>query len=380
MRRAPLLIVPLSDKSAYLDRYAEPDKGWTDRDESRWPVPYWDVDAGMAALLMLLTAVDEGLGACFFGVPPERIDAFRAAFGVPEDYRPVGCVSVGYPGTTTGAHRRCAADGGASRRSCTAAAGDRSYLTAPRSVSTVRTGSVSIALKAPQQAEPGHGDARPQAEPEPREVPVGTGEQGHRGGRRGQRHEQREDADEAMRVRRQDHQQPQDGEHTTAQHDGHRLPEPAPQQLAESCPPRADRLADQHEPRLVLVGHPGQPQAHVRGDAGERQGRSGHQVGAPADDHPEGRFADHRRAGRLRPDVRDVVRVDLSREAEQRRLALLRHGRRRRDGRLGAGLEIERERRFPCAPSCGRTAGGAAARSSVSSDGARAGGAPGTPE
>jgi nitroreductase len=98
MRRAPLLIVPLSNKSAYLDRYAEPDKGWTDRDESRWPVPYWDVDAGMAALLMLLTAVDEGLGACFFGVPAERVAALREAFGVPEDHRPVGCVSIGYPG------------------------------------------------------------------------------------------------------------------------------------------------------------------------------------------------------------------------------------------------------------------------------------------
>ena len=98
MRRAPLLIVPMSDKGAYLDRYAEPDKGWADRDEARWPVPYWDVDAGMAALLMLLTAVDEGLGACFFGIPPERIAAFRAAFGVPDGFRPVGCVSVGYPG------------------------------------------------------------------------------------------------------------------------------------------------------------------------------------------------------------------------------------------------------------------------------------------
>jgi nitroreductase len=98
MSRAPLLIVVLSNKDAYLDRYAEPDKGWTDRDESRWPVPYWDVDAGMAALLMLLTAVDDGLGACFFGVPPERAAALRAAFGVPSTYRPVGCVSVGYPG------------------------------------------------------------------------------------------------------------------------------------------------------------------------------------------------------------------------------------------------------------------------------------------
>jgi nitroreductase len=98
MRRAPLLVVPLANKSAYLDRYAEPDKGWTDRDDSRWPVPYWDVDAGMAALLMLLTAVDEGLGACFFGVPAGRLAAFRAAFGVPDEYRPVGCVSVGYAG------------------------------------------------------------------------------------------------------------------------------------------------------------------------------------------------------------------------------------------------------------------------------------------
>jgi nitroreductase len=99
MRRAPLLIVPLSNRSAYLDRYAEPDKGWTDRDETRWPVPYWDVDAGMAALLMLLTAVDEGLGACFFGIPAERVAAFREAFGIPEEFRPVGCVSVGYAGT-----------------------------------------------------------------------------------------------------------------------------------------------------------------------------------------------------------------------------------------------------------------------------------------
>jgi nitroreductase len=98
MRRAPLLIVPLSHKAAYLDRYAEPDKGWTDRDEKRWPVPYWDIDTGMATLLMLLTAVDEGLGACFFGVPPDRIAPFREAFGVPEEYRPIGCISVGYAG------------------------------------------------------------------------------------------------------------------------------------------------------------------------------------------------------------------------------------------------------------------------------------------
>ena len=51
---APLLVVPLACKMAYLDHYAEPDKGWTDRAERRWPVPYWYIDTGFAALLMLL--------------------------------------------------------------------------------------------------------------------------------------------------------------------------------------------------------------------------------------------------------------------------------------------------------------------------------------
>ncbi|MFY1688348.1 nitroreductase family protein [Plantactinospora sp. WMMB782] len=97
MRRAPLIVVPLADRAAYLDRYAEPDKGWTDRDESRWPVPYWYVDTGFAALLMLLTAVDSGLGACFFGIPAERVDSFRAAFGVPAELMPIGALSIGYP-------------------------------------------------------------------------------------------------------------------------------------------------------------------------------------------------------------------------------------------------------------------------------------------
>jgi nitroreductase len=96
MRRAPLIIVPMSNRSAYLDRYAEPDKGWTDRDPARWPVPYWHVDTGFAALLMLLTAVDEGLGACFFGIPPERIGAFRQAYGVPSAFTPIGALTVGY--------------------------------------------------------------------------------------------------------------------------------------------------------------------------------------------------------------------------------------------------------------------------------------------
>ncbi len=75
MRHAPDIVIPCSSKAAYLKRYAQPDKGWTDRSESRWPVPYWWVDAGMAALLVLQTAVDEGLGACFFGIEERHLQA-----------------------------------------------------------------------------------------------------------------------------------------------------------------------------------------------------------------------------------------------------------------------------------------------------------------
>lgn len=97
MRTAPLIIVPHSHKDAYLDRYAEPDKGWTDRDEARWPVPYWHIDTGMASLLMLLAAVDEGLGACFFGIQPEFTDSYREVFEVPAALDPIGAITVGYP-------------------------------------------------------------------------------------------------------------------------------------------------------------------------------------------------------------------------------------------------------------------------------------------
>jgi nitroreductase len=106
MRRAPLIVLPMSSKIAYLDRYAEADKGWTDRAEDRWPVPYWHVDAGMAALLMLLTVVDEGLGGCFFGVPRSALAPVREAFDVPEEWAPVGAVAIGHPDPTAATRQR----------------------------------------------------------------------------------------------------------------------------------------------------------------------------------------------------------------------------------------------------------------------------------
>ena len=108
VRGAPVLVVCCSDKETYLDRYAAPDKGWTDRDEARWPVAYWDIDTGMAVLLILLTAVDEGLGALFFGVPPECHDDVHEAFGIPRDRSIIGVVSLGYeePGPKSPSLRR----------------------------------------------------------------------------------------------------------------------------------------------------------------------------------------------------------------------------------------------------------------------------------
>jgi nitroreductase len=97
MRTAPVIVLALASKDAYLRRYAERDKGWADLDESRWPVPFWHVDVGMASLLMLQTAVDEGLGACFFGVTPARVPAVRAELGIPDEFEITGVVAVGHP-------------------------------------------------------------------------------------------------------------------------------------------------------------------------------------------------------------------------------------------------------------------------------------------
>lgn len=92
---APALVLCLSHPTAYLDRYALPDKGWVDRSPERWPIPYWDTDTAMAAMVLLLGAEDVGLGALFFGVPGERHPAVREAFGIPADRRLVGVVALG---------------------------------------------------------------------------------------------------------------------------------------------------------------------------------------------------------------------------------------------------------------------------------------------
>ncbi|MCD9622503.1 nitroreductase family protein [Rhabdothermincola salaria] len=95
--RAPVLLVPVGDPSAYVERYAEPDKVATGlgTDPDAWPVPYWYVDTAFAAMVALLAAVDEGLGACFFG-QFEHESALKASLGIPADRCPVGTIALGY--------------------------------------------------------------------------------------------------------------------------------------------------------------------------------------------------------------------------------------------------------------------------------------------
>lgn len=94
MSRAPVHIVPCADERAYHERYQEPDK-LGEEGEIAWPVPYWHVDIGASLMLLLLTAVEEGLAAGFFGV--HRLDGLRDLLGIPEGVHPVGVVTVGHP-------------------------------------------------------------------------------------------------------------------------------------------------------------------------------------------------------------------------------------------------------------------------------------------
>jgi len=94
----PVLILVLVRPSAWVERYAEPDKARAGlgEDVGDWPVPYWWVDGGMAVEHLLLGAVDAGLGACFFGLFDHEA-AVLAALGVPDGWRALGTVALGHP-------------------------------------------------------------------------------------------------------------------------------------------------------------------------------------------------------------------------------------------------------------------------------------------
>jgi len=96
MRRAPVIIIPLAHKQAYLDRYSEPDKaGFGLEDEKAWPVPYWEIDTAFATMSILLGATSLGLGACFFGIFSGE-NKLLSELGVPAGFRPIGAIALGW--------------------------------------------------------------------------------------------------------------------------------------------------------------------------------------------------------------------------------------------------------------------------------------------
>lgn len=95
MSRAPVHVVVCVREEDYHERYREPDKLSDDGSEIEWPVPYWWVDGGAALMSMLLAAVDEGLGAGFFG--SHRTDGIKELLGIPPDVAPLGIVTIGHP-------------------------------------------------------------------------------------------------------------------------------------------------------------------------------------------------------------------------------------------------------------------------------------------
>ena len=93
---APVIILPIADREAYLSRYREPDKAATGLGEAgRWPIPYWQVDTAFATMLLLLAAENEGLGALFFGVFRGG-DQLMSSLGVPLGMELIGAVAVGH--------------------------------------------------------------------------------------------------------------------------------------------------------------------------------------------------------------------------------------------------------------------------------------------
>jgi len=113
---APVILLPLADSQAYLDRYSETDKaatGWGD-DVGAWSAPYWTIDTSMAIMTLLLAAQDHGLGTLFFAVSRNEL-VLRERLGIPARLDLLGAVAIGYaqqdvarPGRSAPRRRRSA--------------------------------------------------------------------------------------------------------------------------------------------------------------------------------------------------------------------------------------------------------------------------------
>jgi nitroreductase len=105
---APVIVIPFCNSQVYVDRYAQPDKAASTLagvEARAWPAPYWLIDTAFATMLLLLGAVEEGLGALFFRTHGDP-DRLRGEFAVPAGWDPIGAVALGWPAPSEAETRR----------------------------------------------------------------------------------------------------------------------------------------------------------------------------------------------------------------------------------------------------------------------------------
>lgn len=86
--------IPCVSEGIYHRRYQEADKT-EDGEEIAWPTPYWWVDIGKTAMVLMLAAHDAGLAAGFAG--PRDVPALKAVLELPDEFHPIGVIPVGRP-------------------------------------------------------------------------------------------------------------------------------------------------------------------------------------------------------------------------------------------------------------------------------------------
>src|SRR5919108_2372181 len=84
VEQAPLLIVVCSNTSRSVGRYGIRGREF-----------YSIIDGTFASMLILLSAVNEGIGACFVGAFQDN--KVSEILELPKDVRPIGIICIGYP-------------------------------------------------------------------------------------------------------------------------------------------------------------------------------------------------------------------------------------------------------------------------------------------
>src|SRR5918996_3109382 len=90
---APLLIIVCSNTSRSVGRYGIRGREF-----------YSIIDGAFASMLVLLTAVNEGIGACFVGAFLD--DKVSEILKLPKYVKPIGIIALGFPAEDPGRFRR----------------------------------------------------------------------------------------------------------------------------------------------------------------------------------------------------------------------------------------------------------------------------------